>query len=157
METHSFNRDVAELAKEKVCLSPLYPSIFASLISPTPQGNVVFKAKDYVTARSLYSHAMAFDQSNHLYPLNRSMANLKLARYAYDCIWFLCRLIFFSLSLRWESWDEAEADTTKVLDLSPGNLKALFRRGVARKELGKWGQARKGKSPTTSFKSLHRF
>ncbi|KAF8972337.1 hypothetical protein BDZ97DRAFT_1021395 [Flammula alnicola] len=97
MEKHPFN--VAELAKEK--------------------GNVAFKAKDYVTARSLYSHAMAIDQSNHLYPLNRSMANLKLAR-----------------------WDDAEADTTKTLDLSPHNLKALFRRGVARKELGRWDQAR---------------
>ena len=42
-------------------------------------------------------------------------------------------------------WDEAEADTTKTLELCPGNLKALFRRGQARKELGKWDQARGGK------------
>ena len=42
-------------------------------------------------------------------------------------------------------WDEAEADTTKTLELCPGNLKALFRRGRARKELGKWDQARGGK------------
>jgi hypothetical protein len=41
-------------------------------------------------------------------------------------------------------WDEAEADATKTLDLSPRNLKALFRRGQARKELGKWDQARIG-------------
>jgi hypothetical protein len=86
MEIPPFNLHVAELAKEKVCLSPLYPNILASLIPPTSQGNVVFKAKNYGTARSLYSHAMAFDQSNHLYHLNRSMANLKLATYAYDCI-----------------------------------------------------------------------
>ncbi|KAF8257075.1 hypothetical protein EI94DRAFT_81785 [Lactarius quietus] len=39
-------------------------------------------------------------------------------------------------------WDEAEADTTKALVMSPRNLKALFRRGVARKELRKWDQAR---------------
>ncbi|KAF8257078.1 hypothetical protein EI94DRAFT_81711 [Lactarius quietus] len=97
MENHS----IAELAKEKL------------------QGNVAFKAKDYATARSLYSHAMAFDQSNHNYPLNRSFANLKLAR-----------------------WDEAEADATKALNLVPRNLKALYRRGLARKELGKWNQAR---------------
>ncbi|KAF8259758.1 hypothetical protein EI94DRAFT_1690349 [Lactarius quietus] len=84
-----------------------------------PWGNVAFKAKDYTTARSLYSHAMAFNRSNHLYPLNRSMANLKLAR-----------------------WDEAEADTIQTLVLSPRHLKALFRRGVARKELRKWDQAR---------------
>jgi hypothetical protein len=42
-------------------------------------------------------------------------------------------------------WDEAEADATKTLELSPRNLKALFRRGKARKELGKWDQAREGK------------
>ncbi|KAF8259301.1 hypothetical protein EI94DRAFT_1790574 [Lactarius quietus] len=95
MKTHS----VPELAKEK--------------------GNVAFKAKDYATARSLYSHAMTFNRSNHNYPLNRSFANMKLAR-----------------------WDEAEADATQTLVLSPCNLKALFRRGVARKELGKWDQAR---------------
>ncbi|KAF8259761.1 hypothetical protein EI94DRAFT_969320 [Lactarius quietus] len=93
------NHSVAELAKEK--------------------GNVSFKAKDYATARSLYSHAMSFDRSNPLYPLNRSFANLKLSR-----------------------WDEAEADATTTLVLSPHNLKALFRRALARKELGKWNQAR---------------
>ena len=53
-----------------------------------PQGNIAFKAEDYATARSLFSHAMAFDPSNHIYPLNRSQANLKLERYAYDCVWF---------------------------------------------------------------------
>jgi hypothetical protein len=42
-------------------------------------------------------------------------------------------------------WDEAEADATKTLDLCPRNLKALLRRGKARKELGKWDQARVGK------------
>ena len=42
-------------------------------------------------------------------------------------------------------WDEAEADATKTLDLCPRNLKALIRRGRARKELGKWDQARAGK------------
>jgi hypothetical protein len=42
-------------------------------------------------------------------------------------------------------WDEAEADAIKTLELSPRNLKGLFRRGKARKELGKWDQAREGK------------
>ena len=42
-------------------------------------------------------------------------------------------------------WDEAEADATKTLDLCPRNLKALLRRCKARKELGKWDQARVGK------------
>ena len=42
-------------------------------------------------------------------------------------------------------WDEAEADATKTLELCPRNLKALLRRGMARKELGKWNEARAGK------------
>ncbi|KAF8259768.1 hypothetical protein EI94DRAFT_1750636 [Lactarius quietus] len=98
MENHS--KSTAELAHKK--------------------GRLAFNAEDYATARSLYSHAMAFDRSNHLYPLNRSMANWKLMR-----------------------WDEVEADTTNALDLSPRNLKALYRRYVAHKELRKWDQARK--------------
>ena len=42
-------------------------------------------------------------------------------------------------------WDEAEADATKTLELCPLNWKALLRRCRARKELGKWDQARVGK------------
>ncbi|KIM37692.1 hypothetical protein M413DRAFT_30635 [Hebeloma cylindrosporum] len=83
------------------------------------KGNSAFMANDYATARSLYTHAMTIDQSNHIYPLNRAMANLKLAR-----------------------WDEAEADATKSLELSPHNVKALGRRAVARRELGRWAAAR---------------
>ena len=50
-------------------------------------------------------------------------------------------------------WDEAESDATKALNLSPHNLKALFRRSRARKELGKWEEARSGKgsSVVSSF------
>ncbi|KDR84650.1 hypothetical protein GALMADRAFT_133901 [Galerina marginata CBS 339.88] len=97
MGTTTFN--VAELAKRK--------------------GNAAFVAKDYVTAKSLYTYAMAIDQLNHVYPLNRSMANLQLAR-----------------------WDEAEVDATTALHLAPDTLKALFRRGRARRGLGNWAQAR---------------
>ena len=42
-------------------------------------------------------------------------------------------------------WDEADADATKTLELCPRNLKALLRRSMARKELGKWNDARAGK------------
>ena len=49
-------------------------------------------------------------------------------------------------------WDEAEADATKTLDLCPRNLKALIRRGRARKELGKWDQARAGKDSSQVLK-----
>ena len=53
-------------------------------------------------------------------------------------------------------WDEAEADTTKALELCPRNLKALLRRCRARKGLGKWDQARVGKhsSKVLSVSSL---
>ena len=43
-------------------------------------------------------------------------------------------------------WDEAEADSTETLNLCPRNLKAFLRRGKARKELGKWDEARVGKN-----------
>ena len=43
-------------------------------------------------------------------------------------------------------WDGAEADATKALELCPRNLKALLRRGRARKELRKWDEARVGKN-----------
>ena len=51
-------------------------------------------------------------------------------------------------------WDEAEADATKALDLCPRNLKALLRRCRARKELGKWDQARVGKHSSEVLKSF---
>ena len=51
-------------------------------------------------------------------------------------------------------WDEAEADATEALDLCPRNLKALLRRCRARKELGKWDQARMGKHSSEVLKSF---
>jgi tetratricopeptide (TPR) repeat protein len=46
------------------------------------KGNEAFKNGDYATAEALYSSAINADPSNHVYYLNRSMANLKLQRYA---------------------------------------------------------------------------
>ena len=91
---------------------------------------------------------MAYDQSNHIYALNRCLANLKLGRYAHDRGLFLCRLTDSPFR-----WDEAEADATKALDRCPRNLKALFRRGKACKELGKWDQARVGKDSSIASKA----
>ena len=49
-------------------------------------------------------------------------------------------------------WDEAEADATKALDMCPRDLKALLRRGRARKKLGKWDAARVGKDSSEVLK-----
>lgn len=46
------------------------------------QGNEAFKAHDFDAARASYSRAMELDPAEFVYPLNRSMANLKLQRYA---------------------------------------------------------------------------
>ncbi|KJA18768.1 hypothetical protein HYPSUDRAFT_205131 [Hypholoma sublateritium FD-334 SS-4] len=97
MPKHSF--DVAKLAKEK--------------------GNKAFEAEDYATARLLYSQAMKIDPSQYIYPLNSSIANLKLER-----------------------WRDAESNATTTLTLAPDHLEALFRRGLARTELHQWSQAR---------------
>ena len=51
-------------------------------------------------------------------------------------------------------WDEAEADATKSLELCPRNLKALLRRGRARKKLGKWDAARVGKDSSDVLRSF---
>ena len=40
---------------------------------------------------------------------------------------------------------DAEANATAALKLAPGNLQALFRRGLARVELRQWSLARQGK------------
>ena len=41
------------------------------------------------------------------------------------------------------SWTEAEKDCTAALDFDPKSLKALWRRGISRRELGKFKEAQK--------------
>jgi Flp pilus assembly protein TadD len=41
---------------------------------------------------------------------------------------------------------EAEKDCTRGLQLQPKNVKALWRRGIALRELGRINEARKGKN-----------
>jgi hypothetical protein len=50
--------------------------------------------------------------------------------------------LFISLS----SYLEAEKDCTQGICLQPKNVKALWRRGIARRELGRINEARKGMS-----------
>lgn len=48
----------------------------------------------------------------------------------------------FFIKFRWEN---AESDCTSGLRLHPDNPKALWRRGIARRELGKLEEAKNGK------------
>lgn len=83
-------------------------------------GNNAFRNGRYDEAVTCYSECMKADPSESTYPLNRSMAYLKMQKYA-----------------------EAERDATKSLNLLPsGNTKALFRRATARKALNKLDEAK---------------
>ncbi|GAA5902301.1 uncharacterized protein JCM6883_001360 [Sporobolomyces salmoneus] len=83
-------------------------------------GNAAFKAQDYPLAISHYSTAIALDPSISTYPLNRALVYLKLNQYKL-----------------------ADKDATTALDLDGGvNVKTLFRRGLARKGLGKLEEAK---------------
>jgi tetratricopeptide (TPR) repeat protein len=84
-------------------------------------GNIAFEKKDYQLACTYYGEAMQMDTTDYRYPLNRSMANLKLQR-----------------------WPEAEQDASTALQLVPGNLKAYHRRTTARIEQGDFVGARQG-------------
>lgn len=108
------------------------PSLF-DLIGTTSlslrQGNAAFKSLDYPLALSHYSTAIALDPSVSTYPLNRSLVHLKLSH-----------------------WNDAERDATTAIDLDGGaNVKALFRRGLARKGKGKLVEAKTGPSDLVGF------
>lgn len=45
-------------------------------------------------------------------------------------------------------WSEAQDDATKALELDSKNLKAFWRRCIARRELGEYSGARQGNTPT---------
>ncbi|KAH0832220.1 hypothetical protein J3R83DRAFT_13183 [Lanmaoa asiatica] len=77
------------------------------------KGNTAFKAADYPTAIGHYTNAILADSSDHTFFLNRAAAYLKLGKS-----------------------EDVERDCTKVLALNPDNVKALFRRGQARRALG---------------------
>ncbi|KAF9363425.1 RNA polymerase II-associated protein 3 [Mortierella sp. NVP85] len=83
-------------------------------------GNELFKKGQYQQAIERYSASMALDPSNPVLPINRAMALLKLGRFT-----------------------EVERDCTLGLELDNKNVKALWRRGIARRSLGKPDDARK--------------
>ncbi|KAG0198749.1 RNA polymerase II-associated protein 3 [Mortierella sp. GBA30] len=84
------------------------------------RGNELFKKGQYLKAIEHYSASMALDPSNPVLPINRAMALLKLEKYP-----------------------EVERDCTLGLHLDSRNVKALWRRGIARRSLGRPDEARK--------------
>ncbi|GAA5969171.1 hypothetical protein JCM3765_005746 [Sporobolomyces pararoseus] len=95
--------------------------VVASAEASKTAGNAAFKSQDYPLALSHYSTAIQLDPSVSTYPLNRSLVYLKL-----------------------NEFKSAQKDADTALNLDGGvNLKALFRRGLARKGLGKLQLAKK--------------
>ncbi|KAI9346925.1 hypothetical protein BDR26DRAFT_855377 [Obelidium mucronatum] len=77
------------------------------------KGNAYFKKGDYSKAARCYSKSLKLNPDNALVLGNRAMTFLKL-----------------------NDFKAAEADCTAVLVLEPKNVKALWRRGVSRREIG---------------------
>ncbi|KAL7335862.1 hypothetical protein PS15p_201278 [Mucor circinelloides] len=84
------------------------------------KGNEYFGKKDYKNAILYYGKAIDLDPTVPVYFVNRAMAYLKT-----------------------NSFLEAEKDCSRGLQLQPKNVKALWRRGIALRELGRHNEARK--------------
>jgi len=78
-------------------------------------GNKAFASKDYDTAISLYTEAIAFDPKNHVYFSNRSACRGGKGQ-----------------------WDEAASDARECLRLNPNFLKGYYRLAAAQIELGEF-------------------
>ncbi|CAG8533388.1 13021_t:CDS:2 [Ambispora leptoticha] len=83
------------------------------------QGNESFKRADYSKAVEYYGKAMELDPKEAVYVINRAMAYLRM-----------------------KEWVKAENDCTAGLHLHPYNVKALWRRGIARREQNKLKEAK---------------
>jgi hypothetical protein len=87
------------------------------------------------------------DSSQFAYPLNRCFAYLKLQRYDIHSD-FSCDNDTYCERHRWE---EAEKDADTVLSLKHGQIKAFYRRSLARKGRGKFADARQGTARLADF------
>ncbi|KAI8079809.1 uncharacterized protein BX664DRAFT_341510 [Halteromyces radiatus] len=83
-------------------------------------GNTHFQKQRYQQAIQCYSDAIDLDPTSAVYFVNRAMAHLKLNNFL-----------------------QAEHDCTKCLALQPNHVKALWRRGIALRSLGRSKEARK--------------
>ncbi|KAG9324522.1 hypothetical protein KVV02_006016 [Mortierella alpina] len=89
------------------------PDPVAAANTEKEKGNEQFKKGQYLKAIEHYSASMVLNPSNPVLPINRAMALLKLERYS-----------------------EVERDCTLGLTLDSRNVKALWRRGIARRFMG---------------------
>ncbi|KAH8547883.1 hypothetical protein BGW37DRAFT_509078 [Umbelopsis sp. PMI_123] len=91
----------------------------AAAVAEKELGNKAFQEQRYDQAIVHYTKSIQLDDQNAIYFINRAMAYLKSERFV-----------------------EAERDSTIGLKLQPQHVKALFRRGMARRQLGKLAEAR---------------
>jgi tetratricopeptide (TPR) repeat protein len=85
------------------------------------KGNAHFKAGDYRRAIICYTKSLQQEPDNATVHVNRAMAFIKLRK-----------------------WKEAEDDCHQCLDLEPKNIKAYYRRGIAKREQGQLKEALSG-------------
>uniref|UniRef100_A0A6S8DQA5 Uncharacterized protein n=1 Tax=Aplanochytrium stocchinoi TaxID=215587 RepID=A0A6S8DQA5_9STRA len=84
------------------------------------EGNVAYKAKDYVLAVTRYGEAIELDETNHLYYSNRAAANLTL-----------------------ENYEAVIEDCEKCVELEPNFIKGYLRQAAALESQGKLDEALK--------------
>lgn len=116
-------------------------SMTGLLLTRLRQGNAAFKAADYPTAIGHYTDAILADSSDHTFFLNRAAAYLKLGKYVHSQS---TQKLLHAAEWMFLRSKDAERDCTKVLASNPNNVKALFRRGQARRVLGNLDDAQAG-------------
>lgn len=97
----------------------------------------MFKKAKYAEAIDLY------EQANEIYGQSLDLCcNLALVYQKMgECV-FLCRIArVSSLMQPCLSSESAEAAATDALKIDPKSVKARYRRGIARTELGRWSSA----------------
>lgn len=129
LETLSNNKKPPQLNKAAVAAAATVPTTPAKKTPQTrtekaeaekAKGNEYFVKKDYKNAILHYGKAIDLDPTVSVYFVNRAMAHLKT-----------------------NSFLEAEKDCTRGIQLQPKNVKALWRRGIALRELGRVIEARR--------------
>ena len=77
------------------------------------------------------------NKSDVIYPLNRAAAYSTLGKYVFNSIYVLVlNGDLVDCSLFWRRNEDAKRDCTQVLELSPNNVKTLFRRSQTKFGMG---------------------